>query len=310
MIEEYAELMGTGHESKEIVKPEDEFFHSVYIAGTSRKNHIDIVESAGKLQVRGVEYNKDKVHMIVTHVKRVLVKIKTDEKTKKDKTECFSFQQGTPPWHGFNNRVCGQNATERASNDFCKDCKGQIILAGIYTDEHGNPILSEEKKPTFVFIRGKGMKYSGVSTYLDELSKMELDPIFTPVTEETKRFEKNVVNNKRFVTGISIGTQDSKYGIKQVFKLETGVKLPTEKVHSILKLAKKTIEKFNEKFDESSRGNNNAASSYIEETHHVDNSNKFNDTSNHEAPITNSQATTQSKVEEPSVSFNFEDVEF
>ena len=59
-IGDYEELYSTGHESKEPIKPEDEFFHSVYISGQTRKNHIDIEEIQDKLQIRGVEYNKEK----------------------------------------------------------------------------------------------------------------------------------------------------------------------------------------------------------------------------------------------------------
>jgi hypothetical protein len=311
MIEEYADLMGTGHHVVETIAPEDEFFHSVYIAGQRRKNHIGIEEKPGHFQVRGVEYNLDNVYMIITHVKKVLVKSIRDVRTQKDRTECFSYQTGNPPWHGFNGRVCGNNAAERSTNVFCAPCKSQLIVAGIYCDVNGNPVLTEDKKPTFVFIRGKGMKYSGVSEYLDSLSKMELDPIFTPVTEETKRFEKNVVNNKRFVTKIGMGEADSQYGKKTVFKLETGVKLSTDKVQSILKLAKKTLEKFNEKFDDSKRAPSTATSSYAREegTLPVDESNKFSmgDESAHpeEKPVEAAKSNG-----EAAPTFNFEDVDF
>jgi hypothetical protein len=308
MIEEYAELMGTGHHAMEIIKPEDEFFHSVYIAGTRRKNHIDIEEKPGYFQVRGVAYNLDEVYMIITHVKKVLVKSIRDVRTQKDRTECFSYQTGNPPWNGLNGRVCGANAAERATCAFCAPCKSQIIVAGVYCDVNGNPIPTEEKKPQFVFIRGKGMKYSGVSEYLDTLSKLDLDPIFTPVTDETKKFEKNVVNNKRFVTKIGVGEADSQYGKKTVFKLETGTKLSSDKVQSILKLAKRTIEKFNEKFDDSKRASSTPASSYagVGETPPVDESNKFS-VDSETTSVTTSAPTKQA---EPVTSFNFEDVDF
>jgi len=310
MIEEYTELMGTGHNVIETVAPEDEFFHSVYISGQRRKNHIGIEEKPGYFQVRGVAYNLDEVHMIITHVKRVLVKSIRDARTQKDRTECFSYQTGNPPWYGFKGRVCGANASERSNSEFCAPCKSQLIVSGIYCDANGNPILSEDKKPVFVFIRGKGMKYSNISGYLDKLSKMDLDPIFTPVTEDTKKFEKNVVNNKRFVTKIGIGEADSQYGRKSVFTLEEGTKLSADKVQSILKLAKKTIEKFNEKFDDSKRAPSQASGYTSDEEgdhQHVDESNKFevgNDTT------TSSSEPLKQEVKEPPVSFNFEDVEF
>ena len=75
---EYADLGTTGYKSTEPVKPEDEFFHSLYIAGNSRKNHIGVTEQGGQLQIRGVEYNQQSVNMVITHVKKILVKNETD----------------------------------------------------------------------------------------------------------------------------------------------------------------------------------------------------------------------------------------
>ena len=93
------------------------------------------------------------------------------------------------------------------------------------------------------------MKYSNVSNYLGDLFKMDLSPIFEPVTEQSQAFEKKVVNNKRFVTKITKGSADSRYGTKDVFVLETGAELPKDVVLKILDASKKTLEKFNEKFD-------------------------------------------------------------
>ena len=260
--EEYADLMGTGHESREPVKPEDEFFHSVYIAGTTRKNHINVEELAGKFQVRGVQYNLDEVNMIITHTKEMLAKIVTQNR--RDSIECFSFKPGAPPWYGTTKlpdqspRPCPQTSAERAVNDYCSPCRSQIVVAGIYCTADGSPILSEEKKPVFVFVRGKGMKYSNVSNYLGDLFKMDLDPIFTPVTDQSQLFEKKVVNNKRFVTNITKGTAPSNYGIKDVFVLQPGTKLPSEVVLKILDASKKTLDKFNDKFDWSKRASTTA----------------------------------------------------
>jgi len=251
--EDYQDLMGTGHESREPVKPEDEFFHSVYIAGTTRKNHINVEELAGKFQVRGVRYNLDEVNMIITHTKDILVKIVTQNR--KDSIECFSFKPGAPPWYGTSRladntpRPCPTTSAERAVNDYCNTCKAQILVAGIYCNPDGSPILTEENKPIFVFIRGKGMKYKGVSDYLSDMFKKELPPLFTPVTEESTKFEKAVVNNKRFVTNITKGQESSNYGMKDVFVLKTGAELPNDAVMKILEVSKNTLTKFNEKFD-------------------------------------------------------------
>lgn len=255
--EEYADLMGTGHESREPVKPEDEFFHSVYIAGATRKNHINVEELAGKFQIRGVQYNMDEVNMIITHSKDILAKIITQNR--RDSIECFSFKPGAPPWYGTSKlpdqspRPCPQTSAERAVNDYCNVCKAQILVAGIYCNPDGSPVLTEENKPIFVFIRGKGMKYKGVSDYLGDCFKMELPPIFEPSTEESMKFEKAVVNNKRFVTNITKGQASSNYGMKDVFVLKTGAELPKDAVMKILEVSKNTLEKFNEKFDWSAR---------------------------------------------------------
>ncbi len=252
-FEEYADLETTGHESREPVKPEDEFYHSVYISGQSRKNHLGVTEEVGKFQIRGVEYNVEEVNFIITHTKDILAKSK--QAGGRESIECFSFKPSAPPWYGTSRlqsgdpRQCPQTSAERAVNDYCSPCRSQIIVAGIYCNPDGSPILSEEKKPVFLFIRGKGMKYSNVSNYLGDLFKMDLSPIFEPVTEQSQNFEKKVVNNKRFVTRITKGTAPSQYGDKDVFVLETGAELPKEVVLKILDASKKTLDKFNEKFD-------------------------------------------------------------
>jgi hypothetical protein len=259
MFEEFKDLSGVGFQggggSSEPTPPEDEFFHSLYIAGKTRKNHINIEEKAGQLQIRGVQYNLDEVHMIITHVKDILAKIKT-EKGKGDTVECFSFKEGSSPWYGTstlpngNKRPCPLTSAERALNTFCNICKSQIIVGGIFCNEDGSPILTDEKKPIFIFLRAKGMRYSNVSEYLNDRYNDDLDPIFTPVTEQTKMFEKQVVNNKRFVVKITKGTATSSYGNDvNVFELEKGEELPKNVVMKILSMAKETMPKFIEKFD-------------------------------------------------------------
>ena len=255
-IDDYADIEDEGIVSKEPVKPEDEFFHSIYIAGQTRINHINITEEAKKIQVRGVEYNLTEANMIIIHVKEILSKVKQGDRG--EIIECFSYKDGGFPWHGTdklpdgNNRVCPTNSSERAVVDFCKNCRSQIIVAGIYCHPDGSPILSEKKTPMFVFIRGKGMKYSNVSDYLGDMYKKDLSPIFTPVTERSIRFEKSNVNNKRFVTKLSIGTANSAYGMKDVFMLSSGQQIDDNHVIEILKISQKTKEKFISKFDWSS----------------------------------------------------------
>ena len=252
-FEDYQDLQGTGFEGREPVAPEDEFFHSVYIAGKTRKNHINVEEVAGKFQIRGVEYNQDEVNMVITHTKELLAKIVSQGG--RDNIECFSFKEGGPPWYGTSrtpeggSRLCPQTSAERAVNDYCNPCRSQIVVGGIFCKPDGTPVMSEEGKPVFVFIRGKGTKYSNVSNYLSDMFKEELSPIFDPPTDESRAFEKAVVNNKRFVTKITKGTAPSSYGPKEVFILEKGPALQTEAVMNILKVSKQTVSQFNEKFD-------------------------------------------------------------
>lgn len=255
-IEEYADLATTGYQggSGEQTAPEDDFFHSVYISGKTRKNHINISEEAGKYQVRGVEYNLNEVHMIITHTKEILANIKSEQG--RDNVLCFSFKEFKPPWYGTSKlasgdaKQCPQTSAERAVNDFCNPCRAQILVAGIYCKGDGTPILTEEKKPIFVFIRGKGMRYSNVSEYLNDLYNEDLSPIFEPVTDQSRDFEKSVVNNKRFVTKLTGDTKTSGYGNEvNIFKLDRGVEIHKESVLSILKLSKQTVTQFNDKFD-------------------------------------------------------------
>jgi len=250
-IDDYTDLTATSFESKEPLKPEEEYFHSVYVAGQSRKNHIGIIEEAGKIQIRGVEYNLSEVNMVITNVKEILARITVNNQGR-ESVDCFCYKS-VQPWKGTSGRLCGINSAERAANDYCSLCRSQIIVAGIYCDSKGKPVL-QEGRPVFVFIRGKGVKYSNVSNYLNDMFKMEnLEPIFEPVTEESKKFERSVVNNKRFVTEITAGKADSAHGVKAVFDLQTGEKLSKQMVIDVLKVSKKTLDKFNDKFDWSKR---------------------------------------------------------
>ena len=260
-FEEYASLQQTGFSSKEPVKPEDEFYHSIYISGQDRKNHKDIVEKSGNLQIRGVDYNLDEVNIIITNVKKVLSK---DEQVQgRNKTTCFSFKEGNGPWTGSSGNPCGMNSAERAASSFCGSCKEQIIVSGIICDASGRPKTTSEGKPQFGFIRGKGLKYSNVGNYLNELSKLDLDPIFEPVTTESKNFEKSVVNNKRFVTRITQTTaESSRGGSFNVYKLEKTTELPKDNVKKILEISKKTMDEFIDKFNWGNKMQNNVNTGY------------------------------------------------
>lgn len=309
---EYADLGSTGYASTEPLAPEDEFFHALYIAGNSRQNHIGVTEEAGKLQIRGVEYNLDNVNMIITHVKKILVKTGTDN-TGKQKTMCFSYKTpDAPPWKGWEGRTCGTNSAERAANQWCSTCREQILLAGIYCDDSGVPVKNEAGKNVFIFLRGKGMKYSNVSQYLADMYKMDVtNPLFTPVTRESTEFEKKAVNNKRHVTKIGIDKVQSKFGIKDVFTLTPGTPLDNKSIFSILKIAKSTLDDFNEKFDWSKpdSGQTTGYAPQQESTPQVDQSNVIPDVqSNPQQQTPQEQAAPQQQA--PQQQFNFEDINF
>jgi hypothetical protein len=309
-FEDYQDLAGVGFQggSGEQKAPEEEFFHSVYIAGKLRKNHIGVEEIPGKIQIRGIAYNLDEVNMVITHTKDILSY--DARENGRDVNKCFSFKDGAAPWFGTTHlpdgskRACPLTSAERAANDFCNKCKAQILVAGIYCNANGSPILSEDKKPIFVFIRGKGMKYSNVSEYLNDRFNEDLSPIFEPVTEQSKAFEKAVVNNKRFVVKLTRSEAQSSYGNQvSIFELAKGSELEKEAVLKILQLSKNTVEKFNEKFDWSkkaptaSTGYGTKPEGILEIGEDVD--------KQKEAPA-------EEKKEEsaPSSSFSFDDIEF
>jgi len=302
---EYADLGQTGYKSTEPVKPEDEFFHSLYISGATRDNHVNISENAGKMQIRGVEYNLDSVNMIITHVKKILVKNEKDQ-AGKQKVGCFSFKkEAQPPWHGWNNRVCGTNSAERAANAFCNQCREQILMAGIYVDQTGKPIPhAETGKPIFIFLRGKGMKYNGVSQFLADCYKMEIkNPLFTPSTKESLDFEKATVNNKRFVTEIGMGKASSNYGEKDIFTFKHGAALDNQSIFNILGIAKKSLTQFNDKFDWT---RTDTASGYTPDQTPVSQENVIPESNVAQPDQTQQKAPEQAQAP----TFNFEDINF
>ena len=317
-FEDYGELQGVGFQgAPESVPPEEEFFKSIYIAGVTRKNHINIEEQAGKLQIRGLEYNLEKVHMVITHTKEILVR--EPEKGARGLFSCFSYKDGQPPWHGTTKlpddrpRPCPQTAAERAVNDFCNKCKGQILVGGICCQADGTPITDGEGKPVFVFLRGKGMKYGNISSYLGEMFKLDLSPIFEPVTEQSQAFEKAVVNNKRYVTEITVGQADSKYGPKNVFILNKGVELAKESVMNILGVTKKTLDKFNEKFDWSKRARAAAAppaDGILPMDAEPQDATEGTEAPAEEAPATEAAPTEEKPEDKAQKTFSFDNIEF
>jgi hypothetical protein len=248
-FKEYQDLGTTALETFEAVKPEDEVFHSLYIAGRSRTNENGVIEKAGKMQLRGVESNLDEVYMVVTHIKTMLVKnIKDPKDINKKKLDCFCYQNATP-WVGTSGRTCPTTSAVRRTERGCEECRGHIVMAGILTGSKGKPKKDATGKPIYIFIRGEGIKYNNVSTYVNECSKLDLTPIFTPVTAESNKFEKSIVNIKRFVTKITLGTATTQFGDRIVFALESALQLPDAQIPTILKISQGTLGEFHNKFD-------------------------------------------------------------
>jgi hypothetical protein len=306
---EFSDLAETSYEAKVPTDPEEEFFHSIYVAGQTRKNHKDIVEQAGRLQIRGVDYNFDEINFVITNIKTVLTK--TKRVNNQDSVECFSFQSGPWPWKGTSGKQCGKTSADRANDPFCNPCRSNIIVAGVYTDAKGNIIKNEKTgKPQFVFIRGAGVKYSNVSKYLEELYKLDL-PLIFPESPGSKDFEKKVVNHKRFITKIKVGKRESKYGMKDVFELSKGSELPKANVMELLKVSKKLLPKFSEKFDWSLKKQPGQVSGYSQQSTPPDDSQKFDTSADVQKPIPPpDQELKEGVPPKPEEKWSFEDTEF
>lgn len=258
ILDDYQELQSTGVAggggNTEQKDPKDEFFKSIYISGQNRQHENGVMEEIEKLQIRGHAFNQTEVFMIITHVKDIL---NNEEKVNgRMQTKCFSFKESaSAPWYGSTNmpdgtpRVCPITSKDRKEIEFCKTCKAQIIVAGILCQPTGTPVLDDEKKPIFVFLRGKGIKYGNVSDYLSSLYQLDLDPILDEEGDAVREFEKRVINQKRFVTRIYKGTANSNYGVKMVFEFEKTNELDPKFALELLDLSKNTMDKFREKFD-------------------------------------------------------------
>lgn len=228
--------------------PEEEVFKSVYIRGQLGKNHTGVEEQPGKLQVRGHSYNHDKTHMIIMLIKKVLVNYKKENNQRRVK--CFCYKPQNQEWVGISGKKCPETRQDRDADEFCNGCREEVIVAGIYCDADGTPIKeldeeSQEKKPVFVFLRGRGIKSIDVNHYIQELVQHDFeDRIF-----DDEVLEKQVANRSRVVTEITVGSRSSSQGNHLVFNLQPGKTLPKETVKKILSIAKNYKEEFDKKFD-------------------------------------------------------------
>ena len=136
-LDDYSTYASEGLYSESPISPEEDFFHSIYISGSSRINDLGITEKPGLLQVRGIENNLNKVCMIILQTMPVQVKVTPGPDGRGDKTECFSYQDGSGPFKGTSGRSCGKNAAERSQVDYCSTCKNQVIFSGLYCKNDG-----------------------------------------------------------------------------------------------------------------------------------------------------------------------------
>ena len=313
ILDDYQELNSTGISSGgsgEQTPPEDEFFKSIYISGQNRKHQNGVMEEIEKIQVRGHSFNHTEVFMIITHVKDILNnEAKENGRTT---TKCFSFKESpSAPWYGSqampdgSPRVCPVTSKDRKGVEFCQKCKAQILVAGILCQATGAPILDDENKPIFVFVRGKGTKYGNVSDYLSELYQLDLDNVFNEEGDAVREFEKRVVNHKRFVTKITKGTADTNFGVKMVFEFERMTEIKKEMALELLDLSKNTMDKFREKFDWSKKKKNAPSSQASKEA------GVLGMESGGDADQQQSQSNeTQAKTKEPDSTFSFKDIKF
>ncbi|GIU68983.1 MAG: hypothetical protein KatS3mg002_0219 [Candidatus Woesearchaeota archaeon] len=230
----------------------ESIFKSIYIGGTPRtENGIQLIP--GKLQVKDVPelYNKDELHMVILYTKRILVK---EKNTPQGKTLlCMSYLNTNPP-KGTAHGPCGRTAAERAADPFCATCKSHLIVAGVLTQPNGTPIKDSDGELVFGFIRGRGVKYVPISDYVRSLTQMELP--YRIFSEDQESFERSVANKMKIVTRIVPSTTNTKFGIKQIFKLEPGNIIPKEACLKYMNLAKTKLPDFDEKFDWSRQINN------------------------------------------------------
>ena len=129
--------------------------------------------------------------------------------------------------------------------------------------------------------------------------------MFDPPTKESLEFEKVAVNNKRNVTNITKGTAPSNYGDKDVFVFKSGTPLDNQSIFNILGIAKKSLVKFNEKFDWT---RTDTATGYTpDQTPAVSDANVIPE-SNVAQQASGQQAAPSQQA--PAPTFNFEDINF
>ena len=108
---------------------------------------------------------------------------------------------------------------------------------------------NQDKKPIYVFVRAKGVKYSAASDYLFSLGELNIEPYFDNPDEDQLAFEKNNINPMRVVTKIFKGTTTSSHGEKDIFNFETCGEVPLKLVERLIKLNMEIIDDFDEKFN-------------------------------------------------------------
>ena len=247
--EEFLDLTGTGVGIKKQLAPEEEPFHAIYICGEERQNHKDITELVDKLQIRGVDYNKNEVFLIITHVIKPNVNRIFDKVKRSWEFVCSSRKDSTP-WVGSSGRKC-VTAKEKVPGHYCTECRQWIILFGILCENKSGKIwVGPDGKPEYAFISNHGMSWEPINSYLIEVASEEIDPIFEPVTPESEKWEKeNFDNSKRVVTVITTGKRKSNFSTHTDFSYEKGSAIPKGQLIKLAEIAKSIKSGIAEKLD-------------------------------------------------------------
>ena len=117
-------------------------------------------------------------------------------------------------------------------------------------DKNGKPLVTDDKKPIILFVRGSGVKYTNVSDYLYKLATMDMEPFFPDSNPDKIEFEKNNINQMRVVTKITKGTTDTIHGTKTIFEFDIENEDVSEKlVNRLMAYNSEMVVEFDEKFD-------------------------------------------------------------
>lgn len=202
--------VGGSGEKKDTIPAKDEFFHSLYIAGTTREDNDGPTGEvrrlkAEHLQVRGTDFiNMDECYVQFFYKRQLQVKEYSGVNPKfRGYTECFSWRNPDENGviRGTSGNVCGKNSAERKMNPFCTTCKTQIIFCGFLCDQHGAPHKDNDGKLYHMFIRARGIRVGNAMQYIFDCQDLPTPFITNDISKQD--FEKSYSNLFRRVVKVS-----------------------------------------------------------------------------------------------------------